>query len=207
MPRRVEKDKKYDESRKGTRTRNWATVVYPESAPANWETILAECHSACFVSPLHDSDINPDGTPKKEHYHVIVMFDAVKNRDQVKELFDRIGGVGTEKISSLRGYARYLCHLDNPEKHQYSPDDVKAYGGADYISVIGLPTDKYKAIDEMIDYCEENNVYSFAELIIYARGSHRDWFRVLCDSGAVVIEKYLKSKFWTESILQKEQKK
>ena len=62
---------------------------------------------------------------------------------------------------------------------------------------IGLPTDKYKAIDEMIEFCEEENIFSFAILINYSRINRRDWFRVLCDNGAVVIEKYLKSRFWT----------
>jgi len=49
----------------------------------------------------------------------------------------------------MRGYARYLCHLDNPEKHQYSRDDVKAFGGADYDEITQLETDKVKLCSEM----------------------------------------------------------
>lgn len=187
----------FDQHRKGTRTRNWATVVYPESAPKNWREILGEMRVPCFLSPLHDKDINPDGTPKKAHYHVLFAFDAVKNREQFSDFIKNIGGVGAEKVASLRGYARYLCHLDNPEKHQYDTEAVQCLGGTDYQSVIGLPTDKYKAIDEMIEFCEEENIFSFAILINYSRINRRDWFRVLCDNGAVVIEKYLKSRFWT----------
>ena len=127
------------------RTRNYGTIVYPESAPQDWQTILAEMCIPCFISPLHDSDINPDGETKKPHYHVMIMFEGVKTVEQATEIFNQIGGVGHEIVQSARGYARYLCHLDNPEKHQYSPDDVKAYGGADYVSVIGLAIDKYKA--------------------------------------------------------------
>lgn len=47
------------------RTRNFGTVVYPESAPENWQTILSELCIPCFISPLHDKDINPDGETKK----------------------------------------------------------------------------------------------------------------------------------------------
>lgn len=56
------------------RTRNYATIVYPESAPPNWISILEDEHIASFISPLHDKDIENDGenTPKKAHYHVIV---------------------------------------------------------------------------------------------------------------------------------------
>ena len=55
------------------RTRNYATVVYPESAPSDWIDKLTECFVPAFISPLHDKDINPGGEPKKPHYHVIIM--------------------------------------------------------------------------------------------------------------------------------------
>lgn len=179
------------------RTRNFASVVYPESAPENWLDILNEMHIPAFISPLHDSDINPDGEIKKAHYHIMIMFDAVKTREQAKVVFDSIGAVGSETIQSQRGYARYLCHLDNPEKTQYDIADVKALYGADYNATISLVTDKYKAIGEMIDFCEENAVISFSDLLVYARRNRFDWFRVLSDSGSVVMREYLKSKSWT----------
>ena len=40
-------------------------MVYPESAPENWREILDETRMRWIESPLHDRDINPDGTPKK----------------------------------------------------------------------------------------------------------------------------------------------
>lgn len=183
-------------SRGSGRTRNYATVVYPESAPENWQVILSESCIPSFISPLHDQDLDPDGLTKKPHYHVMLMYDSVKTFEQAKEMFDKIGGVGNEIVQSIRGYARYLCHLDNPEKHQYSPEDVVAYGGADYITTIGLVTDKYKAIGEMIDFCEENDVLYYADLILWSRENRPDWFRVLCDNGTYVIKEYIKSRAW-----------
>lgn len=180
-----------------SRFRNYATVVYPDSAPDGWLDLVSELKIPVFVSPLHDQDNNPDGEIKKAHYHVLIMFEGVKTEDQVRSIISSFGGVGCEVVSSLRGYARYLCHLDNPEKFQYDTDKVKSFGGADYVSSIGLPTDKYKAIGEMIDYCEEHDVISYAQLFRYARSEHFDWFRVLCDSGTLVIKEYLKSRKWT----------
>ena len=113
-----------------TRYRNFATVVYPESAPENWLEIIAESKTPVFVSPIHDKDINPNGEPKKTHYHVMSMNEGKKSKEQMIEFFSSFGGVGCEVVNSLRGYARYLCHLDNPEKAQYNPEDVKAFGGA-----------------------------------------------------------------------------
>ncbi len=181
------------------RTRNFATVVYPESAPENWQEILAEQFVPAFVSPLHYADINPTGEPKKPHFHVLIMYDGVKTKEQARELFSYIGGVGTEVVQSLRGYARYLCHLDNPEKAQYDTDSVRAFCGADYLATIGLATDKYKAIGEIIDYCMANNIVSYSELLEFSRSYRYDWFRVLCDNGTLVVKEYLMSRQWTLS--------
>lgn len=181
-------------SNKGaTRTRNFATVVYPESAPDDWFEILTQQFVPCFVSPLHDKDINPTGETKKPHYHVLLTFDNVKTTEQAKAIFEKIGGVGCEVVQSLRGYARYLCHLDNPEKAKYDTRDVRSLSGANYDSVIGLPTDKYQAIADMMDFCEEHKIHSYRKLLLYARVERDDWFKVLCDSGTYVMREYLKS--------------
>lgn len=182
---------------KDCRTRNFACVLYPESAPDNWQDIIAELKIPFLISPLHDKDINPGGEPKKPHRHIIACFEGKKSIEQVKNVFETFGGVGCEPIQSIRGYARYLCHLDNPEKAQYDTSEVLQFGGADYVSTIGLPTDKYKAIREMMAYCKDNNIVSYAELLDIAAETHFDWFRVLCDNGTVVIKEYLKSLAWT----------
>lgn len=181
-----------------SRTRNYACVLYPESAPENWRDILVEHFVPAFISPLHNEDINPTGESKKEHYHIMIMFDGVKTSEQAKEIFDSIGGVGCEIVKSVRGYARYLCHLDNPDKAQYKIEDVQAYCGADYNGVIGLAIDKYKAIGEMIDFCKDNDIMSYAYLLEFAREARFDWFRVLCDNGSYVIKEYLKTRYFDE---------
>lgn len=181
------------------RTRNYAAVVYPDSAPVNWIDVLKDQFVPAFISPIHDKDLNPTGEPKKPHYHVILAYDTVKTKEQAQSIFTTIGAVGCEVIQSLRGYARYLCHLDNPEKFQYPPEQVLSLCGADYTSAIGLVTDKYKAIGEMIDFCEQNGIESYSELLVYCRQNRFEWFRVLCDNGTVVMREYLKSKSWTIS--------
>ncbi len=185
-----------ERKKQAARYRNFVTVVYPDSAPENWMQLLSEQVVPAFISPLHDKDINPTGEPKKPHYHVMIMFEGKKSLEQAKEIFDVIKGVGLEKVNSLRGYARYLCHLDNPEKSQYSIDEVQCMAGADYINTIGLATDKYDAIAEMLDFCEIYDVFSYRELLIYCMNNRSDWYRILCDSGTYVIREYLKSRHW-----------
>ncbi|WP_225354628.1 Rep family protein, partial [Ligilactobacillus murinus] len=59
-------------TKKDDRARTWTFIVYPESAPENWRDLLDEYHVPWVESPLHDKDINPDGTVKKAHWHVIL---------------------------------------------------------------------------------------------------------------------------------------
>ena len=156
---------------KQKRTRNFATVVYPtsEKTPENWQDILREQIIPAFISPLHDKDKNTTGEVKKAHYHIIIMFEGVKTIEQAREVFDLIGGVGIEPIKSIRAYVRYLCHLDNPEKAQYSIEDVICCSGADYQSMIESPQDKYILLGEIMDYWEQKDIVSYAELLKYAR--------------------------------------
>lgn len=179
------------------RTRNFATVVYPDSAPADWKEKLDQLHVAAFISPLHDKDVNPNGELKKAHYHVLVMFEGPKDYDtQVKPIFDEIGAVGREIVNSARGYARYLCHLDNPEKATYSPSEVLCMGGADYYGVVTLPTDDLKVITEIKRFCRENEIYSLAEIIDIAESLHPEWYSTIVMSRCYVIDKYIKSLEW-----------
>lgn len=185
----------------GVRFRNFATVVYPESAPEDWLSQLAELCIPAFVSPLHDSDKNPTGEDKKPHFHVMFMFDSVKTREQAEDVISTIGGVGCELVQSIRGYARYLCHLDNPDKAQYEVENVRSFGGADYTSVIGLAVDRYKAIKEMMNFCKDNDIHSYAVLCDWCSENRMDWFRLLCDNASYVIKEYIKSLKWSNKDL------
>ena len=177
-----------------SRTRNYATILYQESAPEDWRDILNQECVPMFISPYHDRDVNPTGELKKPHYHILITFDSVKTVEQAKEIFVKINAVGCEVVKSLRGYARYLCHLDNPDKAQYNPDDVISLFGADYHSVIGLALDKYKAISDMIEFIDYYNYISYSKLLNYARLYRFDWFRLLCDNSSYVIKEYIKSR-------------
>jgi len=178
----------------GERTRNFAFLVYPDSAPADWRETLNEAHVECFISPLHDKDVNPDGSQKKPHWHVMVMYSSVKTKKQAAELRDAIGGVGWENVASARGYARYLCHLDNPEKAQYSPEDVVELGGADYADVTRRATDAVKAVREMMRYIRENNVLFYSDFVDYCADERPDWFESLVTRNTYAVYTYIKAR-------------
>lgn len=182
------------------RTRNFTTVFYPESAPENWREILSELCVPCVVSPLHDQDKNPDGEPKKPHWHVMLMFSGKKSIKQVQDIISKFGGVGCQPVQDTRSMARYFCHLDNPSKAHYSVDDVQQFGGVDYLDLIASSSDKFKAIAEMEDWCDDNNIVSYRDLCRYARRERPDWHRLLCSCCSVHMTSYLKSAAWTDQV-------
>lgn len=183
-----------DTKSKDNRSRLWATIVYPESAPANWLELLSEKMVPCFVSPLHDKDLNANGEPKKPHYHVMFVFEGKKSQEQIKTLCAAFSGVGQERIASKRAYARYLCHLDNPEKAQYNVRDVKSFCGLDYELEVGAVINKYTEIGEMIRFIETNDIRVYAHLLRWCSVNEPKWFRVLCDNGSYPIIEYIKSR-------------
>lgn len=116
--------------------RNWGGVIYPESAPVDWEEILKLKGIAFARSPLHDKDINPTGDPKKEHYHIVMCFGSPTTFNNVKEILDELNQPIPVPLESVRGYYRYLTHKDNPEKAQYNEEDIKLYNGFDVTDVL-----------------------------------------------------------------------
>lgn len=108
------------------KSRYWTILVYPESAPKDWEDILAG-YTYCYK--LHDCDVNKDtGKLKKAHYHVVLAFDGTTTYNVVKELTDRLNSPIPQPARSLRGTIRYLIHADNKNKYQYKREDIVSVG-------------------------------------------------------------------------------
>ena len=108
-------------NKKDVRARTWTFILYPESAPENWRYILDGYHIPWVESPLHDKDVNPDGTVKKAHRHIILLFDGKKSFEQVKDITDALNAPIPQKTANTKGLVRYLIHMDNPEKQAFCP--------------------------------------------------------------------------------------
>lgn len=180
---------------KDTRTKNWVAIMYPESMPSDWQTRLAELKINVIISPLHDKDVNADGTPKKPHYHVILMFSSNKSFEQVQTLLEPFKCPIPQKVTSIKGQVRYLIHIDNPEKYQYNKGDIQTIGDVDLRQYFNITaSQRYDSIADMMDFVDDNFITEFSQLMRYARAHKReDWFPLLCDSSAYVMDKYITS--------------
>lgn len=177
------------------RTRTWTFILYPESAPDTWRDILNELFIEWVESPLHDKDVYPDGEFKKSHWHILLIFPSVKTYEQVEEITSLLNALAPQKAMSAKGVVRYMLHLDNLEKFQYKKAEIKGYGGVDVDDLL-RPTssDRYELIKEMLVFVRENDIKEMRDLLDYAiEKRFDDWFPLLSDSSAYIVDLYIKS--------------
>ena len=195
-------------SKRASRERDFAFILYPESANPKWKQILSDLKLPVFWV-FHDKDMIIDEetgemVPKKPHYHVMLMFSNPRSENTAKKISIRCGGNGhLEELITRRGYARYLIHIDDPEKYQYSPNDVVCLGGADYNALSMTVTDIKKAEDDMlvdvIGYCKSTNIIAYCQLIDYCIENRREWLSFLRSPNGRIVRDYIKSHYWYNS--------
>lgn len=197
IPKKNNSTKKTSSQSNGRgRTRNWTFIVYPDSAPENWRDVIDEEHIQWVESPLHDKDVNADNTPKKPHWHILLIYESVKDYTQVVELTQKCNATVPQKCNGTKGLVRYMAHIDNPEKYQYSKADIKAHGGVDVAELL-KPTssDRYILIREMSNWIKDNDVSEYEDIWFYAMENRfDDWFPLLCDNSSYAIGCLLKSR-------------
>lgn len=182
-----------------SRVRNFAFVMYPESAPENWQHFLEDLAIPCLISPLHDKDIIPEtGEQKKPHWHCCLAFSGKKSPAQVVQLLAPLGVKHVDQVNDLRGYARYMCHLDffdRPDKRLYSPSDVIQFNGADYDDLIHSVSDTKAYCSEMISFIEDHNVQTFHAFVLYCKLNEPEWYDVVLNQKTMFFKFYLSSKY------------
>ena len=151
---------------KDGRYRYWTIVVYPESAPQDWRQKLDGLQ--WVESPLHDKDINADGTPKKPHWHIMIFNSGKISYNQAKEIADSIHGASPQYVQNVVGMVRYFAHLDNPEKAQYEKSEIIGHG-VDVSKYLDSEDDIDKLEQDIEIFCEENNITEYAKLIKISR--------------------------------------
>lgn len=155
------------------RHRAFIGVFYPESAPENWRSIVDEWHVPALVI-LHDQDVDEHGEAKKPHYHLLMYFEGKKSLIQVKNLLAELGSGVVQPSYDLRGSARYLLHLDTPDKHRYPVEAIEAFSGApvmDLTAPMGDPS------PEILEWVREQGITEYSTLVFYSLDKRPDWYR------------------------------
>ena len=180
---------------KESRSKIWNVMVYPESAPENWKEVLVEEGIFFVCSPLHDKDVDKNGEIKKAHWHVLLCFTSNKTYKQALEVAELLNAPAPQRAKSTGGSIRYMIHIDSRDKYKYKKSDIEVYGNIDIEQYFRISSsDRYELVREMITFIDDNNLKEFKDLMDYAmRNRFDDWFPLLCDNSAYVVQQYLKS--------------
>lgn len=189
-----------EKNRKGKQRCIWWGYLYEDSAPDNFLDLMRESGLE-GLAVKHDKDLTASDELKETHWHVVVRFSHAVAAKEAKEVLCSFGckEASVQYRDSWTAVARYLCHLDDPNKAQYDPAEVVEFGGADYLNAISRTADKYRVVAEMQDWVAEpmkegSRPRSFGDLNDYAREENLEWFMALCDSSAIIMREFCKSK-------------
>lgn len=152
------------------KARNWACLVYPDSAPENWIDILKKTGVPIAISPLHDMDESEsEDTENKPHYHVIMAYGSgTVTENTVKNITESLNAPKPTRLGSVRGYFEYFTHKNDPEKYQYDESEIKTLNGfriINYLDLSRAETDEIKlSIQSLI---RRKNIIEYRQLCDY----------------------------------------
>ena len=95
------------------------------------KAILSRADISHWARIVHNKDISDNGEWKEKHSHILVVFKANKSIQRVRDIFQD----GTDQntlvkvVEDIVHDFNYLTHRDDPDKYQYSIEDVKTDNG------------------------------------------------------------------------------
>lgn len=198
-----ERKNKYDVKRAGQRTRNWTAVVYPDDVPPDWEKLITGVK--WVRSPFHNADFNADGTPKKPHYHILLMWSAVKTAVQVSEylagIFGKsdggsiIGVAAPQRVTDRGALVRYFAHIDHPDKTQYDTADIIGFNGADVLELLQHNKSEIAAmLADIEQFIDDNNITELCDLSAALRQFNIDWYLLVSTQHTYYFDAYVRSR-------------
>ncbi len=192
----------------GSRTGIWEVILYPDSLPVYWQDVIEQTKVPCALSPCHNMDMwtlldeaeNPEhraGDYKKPHYHLFVDYGTGANKTEQQVIEDFVEPLHAKahpsQVKTARGEARYLVHLDHPEKAQYRLDEIRFYNGFDYKDYYELSN---KDIDDMSlkirEFIVDNSITEYSRLVDICAETDLHWFKYV-RQNSLFFTAYLRS--------------
>ena len=96
---------------------NVRCITITDNVPSHWDSIIdiARKHYEFFAYIFHDSDEGVD-----KHIHILCIDNGGTSlKSHCARFADVVPSNFVEKVRSPRAMARYLIHMDQPEKFQY----------------------------------------------------------------------------------------
>lgn len=156
--------------------RNFLVLFYDESKHYKFDDVIFNLHGFKYYAYIRHE---PEDEEKTPHYHAFIHLDSATTEKAVAKRL----GIPPEKVQyvkSFRSAARYLTHIDYPDKIQYDVDDVKVSGifQRKYLKQFeDVKTDE-EIINDIYNWIDENEFKDFflkmRYLILYVNSNCYD---------------------------------
>lgn len=180
-----------------TKSKYFCAVLYPDSKTYDTDNViksLAKEHLTFAVSPIHNSDVDDNGSPKKAHFHLLLSYSSATTLTNIRGWFKACGMLDSDLhtvcvCASGVGYYRYLTHKDNPEKAQYNDNDIRVFNDFDGIfeKFANTEIDKIEKRVRIFQIVDKLNTISFHYLLQYLMLNERDLFKMVTSSTALAV--------------------
>lgn len=193
--------------KKSIKKRNWSFIMYPESAPTEWKSILESTGLKIAVSPLHDKDLKDgpfdetlnvelkSGAFKKAHWHVLLHFDGPTTDNIVSSISSSVNASNPIPVESLKGSFEYLWHANSPDKFQYCSDDVLLLNGFRIESLCELSSDDILRLKKSIQkIIIDEKIFEYSDLMDYLLSNELDPEYRLASTSTIFFAKYIDSR-------------
>ena len=159
------------------RSKSYAFIAYAENMDIDKiRNYIKTMHYCAAISPLHAPATDDNETELKPHYHVVIMFPNPRVCDSVRDEFGAVANIAQpQRVGDIRAMTRYLTHMDNPDKEQFS-ERPELYGNYQYDKYIYQspdPSDDSMYMVQIIDLLDglDAKQVTFSMLIMCASGS------------------------------------
>lgn len=174
------------------KSKYWVAVGYLENMLPDWKQQIGDLlqglpYSYC----VHDKDLDLDGDCRKEHVHIILVFNNTTTYKHALYSFRQLNAPGHEAfntcqpILSIRGMYDYIIHntetAKKAGKHQYDPSERISGNNFDIGSFEQLSQlEKDEMALELCDIIIKEGYTNFTQFFMYVRSNFgMEYFSIL----------------------------
>lgn len=182
-------------------------LLYPENMIADWELEIDHILQLPFCYCVHNKDINTDNQGRKEHVHLILVFNNTTTLKHAQNICNRLSlpdkfacPLKPQAVIDIKYAYNYLIHDTNNArakgKFQYSPDCRISGNGFD-ISVYETRSaiDTNKILKELEQICLNPAMMNFKRVVEYALANLDDSHMEVLRSNSGYLERITKGNY------------
>ena len=137
---------------------------------------------------------------------MIACYSGPTSYNVVKGLTEQLHAPGPQALEQVRGYYRYLTHKDNPEKAQYSENDIQTLNGfyiGDFVELTKSEVLNIKR--DLLTLIREADILEYSDFLNLLQDSDMVQQFDVASSNTLFFDRYISSR--RNKQLPKEQKR